>query len=193
MALERKPVEDPQEPGYPSSNEYVTGRRAFLGLLGLTALGVGGVYLLKGSSDPTADRKLGALRAPTRTPSGPQGQIGGVVVAPRARPNGDAQVDVTPQPVTQDTPVPVTPAQPQAESEGTVRVVAKPKPPAAKPIAPTPGVPPPPKDDPPKAPAPDAPRQPAQPVVPALGVTAPVPVRPQAVISGEPGPPPPSR
>ena len=184
MALQRKPVEDPQEPGYPSSNEYVTGRRAFLGLLGLTALGFGGVYLLKGSGESAGNGRTGGV---PRVPSTPQGQIGGAVAVPQAPPMGVVEIARPPQPVTKDAPTPDTVVQPQADIKGEIAIPELPK---AKPIAPPPGAPPRPKDDPQKPAAPNTAGKPAQPVLPASDVTAPVPVRPQAAIRGEPGPPP---
>jgi hypothetical protein len=42
MSLERKPVEQPEDPGYPDAQDYATGRRAFLWLLGAAVAGVAG-------------------------------------------------------------------------------------------------------------------------------------------------------
>jgi hypothetical protein len=133
MPLERKPVDEQDDPGYPSANEYATGRRAFLGLLGLTALGVGGAYVLKKRATAASQRMGG-------TPPPPRGGI----VRPVTGPMGDVAL-VVPQTPTPDKPAPVQPpAQPQARPEGEAISVklpqaqpqTAPQAPIAQPVAP---------------------------------------------------------
>lgn len=119
MALERKPLEEPQEPGYPSTTEYVTGRRAFIGLLGLTAVGVGAAYLLRKQPEAKAQVVPAGTPRPPVPPAVPQSRPPGVEQAP-------------------------LPVEPKARIEGDTTA---PKPPEARPIAPPPGAPPRPKPD----------------------------------------------
>jgi len=200
MPLERKPVEQQDDPGYPSSNEYATGRRAFLGLLGLTALGVGGAYLLKSkaTADPIGngpEGPVGGIAPPTRLP--------GRIAVPQSDPAGARLVSPTiPQAATPgETVAPKPPAQPQAVLKGDV---VAPKPPHSQPIAPPPGTPPKPAG-PEAEPLGEAPAQPVQPrgnirgriraVQPpaqpegniAGGIRAPV--QPQAEVGGKTKPP----
>jgi hypothetical protein len=41
MGLKREPVRTGREPEYPTADEYAMGRRAFIGMLGLAAAGIG--------------------------------------------------------------------------------------------------------------------------------------------------------
>jgi hypothetical protein len=148
MALERKPVEETQEPGYPSTDEYVTGRRAFIGLLGLTALGVGGVYMLKanpsgnmaGESPPVRSSAGNQVPMPGKPPSvqpPPAGQtslpkaaIGGEVAAPQLTPSSQLPAPKTdpsgklppPELIQPEAPAEggVKPVRPQAQLDGDV-------------------------------------------------------------------------
>jgi hypothetical protein len=179
MAIERKPLEQPEGPGYPDAREYATGRRAFLWLLGATALGVGGVYAWKAgrSSDPLAGSQ-GSLRGEPPAVEPPAKDSASV--EPVVRPAG-----VPPRP---------EPAQPVVPSAGVPR-----RPESAQPVAPPPGTPPipagadaPPVRTPGKVRAP-APPEPAQPAARLLGEAAapappdpkPAPARPQAQPPGD--------
>jgi hypothetical protein len=55
MSLARKPLDSPQDPGYPDAQEYASSRRAFLWLLGAAVAavaGAAGAYELKGKTPP---------------------------------------------------------------------------------------------------------------------------------------------
>ena len=161
MAIERRPIETDQDPGYPDVKEYATGRRAFLWLLGSGAVGVAGVCVTKGAS--WWARPPGGIR-PVRPPTPPligpvvplpAGPLPAPLAQPQARLEGEA---IAPQP---------PPAQPQAPIRGDV--AAPQMPPALEPAAP--------KAQPRGRVR--APEPPAQPVVPSLG-SVPVPAAPRA-------------
>lgn len=203
MALERKPVEETQEPGYPSTNEYVTGRRAFIGLLGLTALGVGGAYILKAGPSVVTAGEAPPVRPPLPAPGGlrpvspppsvnafPNAKLGGEAAAPQAITAGRM---ATPQPDPSDALPPPEIIQPQTAVDGGLRPVRPqaqlkgdviaPEPPA-RPQAITRGemaMPEPPDTK---------PLPPAQPRAEVRGrMPAVVPVQPEAATDGKPKPP----
>lgn len=129
MSLERKPVNATQDPGYPSASEYVTGRRAFVSLLGLTVLGIGGAYALKKSTAEVLPPGLPPRAKPPVVPSGPTAVTGGVE-RPVAVPQADVPGNLAPPELTQPkAPVDggLKPVQPQAQPEGETKA---PRPPA---------------------------------------------------------------
>jgi hypothetical protein len=122
MALERNPVEETQEPGYPTTNEYITGRRAFIGLL---ALGAGGAIVLM--SLPGSVTGGDPMPSSPPTPSGPTSVP---LTQPVAVPQANVPGRLAPPQNTQlgaPSEGGVKPVRPQAQLEGDVIV---PKPPA---------------------------------------------------------------
>jgi hypothetical protein len=197
MAIERKPLEQVEGPGYPDVKEYAAGRRTFLWLLGAGAVGVAGVYAWKTTrpAEPAAGlgtRTAGVPPNPNQPPAQPLVNTPGISapqvtpaggVAPQANPAGgrtapvrppDAQPNAFPDVKPSGALRPVEPpTRPQARLRGDVPSV---EPPAkdttpATPVVPPPGVPPPPKD--PVPPKPQA----AQPAARLLGEAA-APARP---------------
>lgn len=81
MALQRKPVTKPSEPGYPDSQTYANDRRDFLIKLGITAAGLLG---LAGCGSPeSGTRSIGTPPPPLPTSTTPAVQP---VVQPVAQP-----------------------------------------------------------------------------------------------------------
>ena len=187
MAIERKPLAQPEGPGYPDAKEYATGRRAFLWLLGAGAAGVAGVYAWKATrpGEPltgSGTRTAGVPPKPVPPPVYPQVNPPGIA-APQVSPPGEA----APQPLS---------TQPQADTDGVLRPVQPPArpqtalrgepgpvepavkdPPPAQPLLRPAGAPPAPKNEP-------AQPEPAQPAAKLLGEAA-APAQPQARPAGD--------
>jgi hypothetical protein len=72
MALERKPVEGPQDPGYPDADEYASSRRAFLWLLGAAAAATAGIAAECALTSQTPPRRTTLPPAPPRPRAVPQ-------------------------------------------------------------------------------------------------------------------------
>jgi hypothetical protein len=129
MSIERKPVEVTQEPGYPSITEFVSARRSFMGLLGLSMLGLGGAVVLS-SCQPKPAGGVRPVQPPpppaeeTKTPPAPP-QV-------RAQPETRLRGDVAPvKPATiesDEKPKPQPPASPKATVPGDVSPVEPVKP-----------------------------------------------------------------
>jgi hypothetical protein len=202
MAIERKPLAQPEGPGYPDAKEYATGRRAFLWLLGAGAVGVAGVYAWKATrpGEPltgSGTRTAGVPPKPVPATVQPQARPPGEA-APQANP-ADATVAPQPPGATAGLSGSAPPRPPQTDTDGVLRPVQPPARPQAVLRGEPPAVEPPAKDPPPAQPllrpagAPPAPKNPpAQPVVPPPGTPpapartdAPPPAQPAARLLGE--------
>lgn len=169
MALERKPVPQAGDPGYPSSDEYNSDRRGFLALVGAAAAGVVGFVAYKAltrsatNTTPVAPPLGGVKPVPAAVPvAQPAIAVPGEapvctpeLVHPQAQALGKSAVQPQPpvQPEAQPAGgirAPEPPAQPQAQVDGDVKVV----PPPARPAAPSRG----------DVAAPEPPAQPEAPV-----------------------------
>lgn len=129
MALERKPAEPNEDPGYPEAEEYASDRRAFLWMIGgATVAGLGVLALSQSRAQPIApSRGMVAPSAVTTTPvptAQPQAMpLGEAPAQPMAQPQGDvavAQPPAQPQAFTRGEASVATPppAQPQSITEG---------------------------------------------------------------------------
>jgi hypothetical protein len=141
MGLKRKPVREQRGPEYPSTNEYAMDRRAFIGMLGLAAAGLGvgcgddSAPPVTGGSKPGGNLKGGVRTA--GVPAAPQAAPCGEAVAPTT--GGAAKPEATPEGRNVSENI-GTPAQPQSTAIG--RSPAATKGGAATPRATPPGGPP---------------------------------------------------
>ena len=119
MALERRPAEKKDEPGYPNSENYRAGRRTFLGMLGATAATAAGFFFLKDKPGLGAGC-VGPSGAPP--PALPQAAPNGKMLPPKIQP--PAPPPALPQAAPGGEPLPPKiqpPVQPQAQVPGGIR------------------------------------------------------------------------
>jgi hypothetical protein len=126
MALERRPVQSPDKPGYPNAREYASDRRAFLWLLGAGAtVAIGAVVIEASGAGSHSGNSASSWRQ--LLPwlfARPKAQVlGGIRAPPPPPPPSPSPVGYTPN----------APAQPQARLLGTVEAqVSPPIPPEAE-------------------------------------------------------------
>ncbi|GMV78970.1 MAG: hypothetical protein AMXMBFR7_01540 [Planctomycetota bacterium] len=134
MALERKPAEPNEDPGYPEAEEYASDRRAFLWMIGgATVAGLGVLALSQSRAQPITPSRGGVVPGSVTTTPVPTAQpqampLGEAPAQPMAQPQGDvavAQPPAQPQAFTRGEAAVETlpPAQPQANFKGDGPVV----------------------------------------------------------------------